>query len=1519
MASKFNKMFGLVSIDPVQEVDCTLFVNKSNKEDLNTIVTVKPFNKMFSTVDIVDSLKITKGLTPLKDAFVREKYPTFNYGSTQDLMAGKNSTYNEVYRTFIDFDLKSISKNVIFTKAELVFYTRDRNYIVPDIELYTVDKHWDEYGVTWANQPNVKPSDEELEEILINNPDYVWTPPHLVAKHEDNLKGKTEIRFDLTHVIQKWRNGEILEHGLMLKLSNELIGQYKSFYSRESGIYTAPRLLVTYYDPNPPSLGRYDLDNSIYIKAIDDVDLQSELEVLPPLIKEVNKDIDCSINIRNNSYLDSELTIIKPVVDGWLKVETPSDINSKISVIGKDNFDTLSKLQVFKTIIDSEIDVRNNADVDSEITIHRNKDINNKITIKRNENNDINSELLAMYKVDLNSKISVSNTKNTEINTNLTIKRNENKDFNNVILATWIHDYNNILAVQNNIYSDFCDKLTVRNNLDKDINNELKVTPTKNLDSVLYTSQPDLNSQIEVSMPNDIETQLIIQRNENLDNNCIIEVHNIKELLGRIVVSKSDISGIIDITHQKSLDSEIVIRRNENFDYNNQISIQRYNENDINNKIFVFNYEDCNSQLSVQRYNDINLQTKLSVQRYDKIDVNSIIDVTNFKEILCRLAVSNAELKNIIDVHHHYDLDSNIIVQRNENFDIDNYLYVKNLYFDNELIVRRNENHDTNSRLSIDPTKEVISEIEVHNYKELDSKIIIKIPFAQDVKTICEVRNKAIIDNELIIRNNVDDDLDSNIIVQRNDFIDCDSELSIRRYNNGDLDNNLSVQRYGDLDIKSEIRLLKNEDINSSLFVVNYVDYDINSYIQTRPINRMYGMVDILEAPKLEYKANPIQDSYVRKTRPLFNYGTTNDMFVGQNGSDIYRSYLQFKKPKLPKNIYLLNAKIRLYVSIATQFIGAFELCNLNNSWIEQGITWQNAPNSLTSASIKYDGSTLQKYVEIDIKDYIDAWLNTNVLDNGFVIKSSNENISKYASFFTRESKFPPELIINYYDLSVTSQSKVDVDSKLVVMTPSIQDCDCEILIPSYDGDTDLDSSIEVSSRGYLDSSITVITTTIDSELTVKKNVDNDIDSIISISDESDIEINSNIYVYNDFINTELIVKKHSYEDISNIVDVYNHIDFNNVLTVRRNIEEDLISTIQINRENLDCILEVTKEQILNSELIVRNNINNDLDTELNIVHNNEINSYIKVLYPDMPRYLDSEMLIQRHENKDIHNSILVMYEKSLDSNIVIRNNIDNDLESKLSVVNYGFNEFNNLIEITREKSINCEINISPEICNCIIEVTNYKDLNSNIDIVSVGDIEGKFVVRRNENKELNSNIEIIPTSQINSEITIIPTEELNSTIITREVEHKDIDSNIEVEYGKSINNVILVKTPSKSEIDNLIKINPTCELLSNISVIPTKNIDCYMLVREVGQQDLDTKLEVDIGKSIDCEIIIRTPVNLDFDNLIEVFPTIDINSEIKILSTKDINCKILIREPSQEDINSVIEVGSIIGYVFIM
>jgi len=188
-----------------------------------------------------------------KDAYVFEKNPTSNYGTSHELFsfAWTFSGTPYVGQSLIEFDISQIPSNVTITEAKISLYHNPSSSSagqsgINESKLKKVTSSWNESNVTWNNKPTTSSSGAII----------LATSTSAIQDYEN---------IDLTNIVQGWHTNSSSNNGLMLDIttSNPLASML--FCSSDHSDSTKrPKLVVCYTNNETNSISS--INESLDIK-----------------------------------------------------------------------------------------------------------------------------------------------------------------------------------------------------------------------------------------------------------------------------------------------------------------------------------------------------------------------------------------------------------------------------------------------------------------------------------------------------------------------------------------------------------------------------------------------------------------------------------------------------------------------------------------------------------------------------------------------------------------------------------------------------------------------------------------------------------------------------------------------------------------------------------------------------------------------------------------------------------------------------------------------------------------------------------------------------------------------------------------------------------------------------------------------------------------------------------------------------------------------------------------------------
>ncbi len=157
----------------------------------------------------------------------------------------------------------------------------------------------------------------------------------------------------------------------------------------------------------------------------------------------------------------------------------------------------------------------------------------------------------------------------------------------------------------------------------------------------------------------------------------------------------------------------------------------------------------------------------------------------------------------------------------------------------------------------------------------------------------------------------------------------------------------------------------------------------------------------------------PIDDAYVRSTRPHSNYGSRPNLRV-RLGRRAFRSYLKFEVEGLSGHL-VEQALLRLYVVVGSSTGGSiYQVANEygdgEGGWKEDSLTWQNAP--------AIEGEHLATLAEVKPGSWVEVDVTPVIQGDGRISFGIMSEAANSAWYSAGEGEHEPELIVNIRAMS---------------------------------------------------------------------------------------------------------------------------------------------------------------------------------------------------------------------------------------------------------------------------------------------------------------------------------------------------------------------------------------------------------------------------------------------------------------------------------------------------------------------
>ena len=860
-------------------------VNRGN-DYVPSSLTILPENRMKGIVDIVPPNIVTDVNEPVKDSYVRNEVPKLNYGFSQTIAVGKQNS-GEKFRTFLGFDITDIPEGQTINKATLrLSYT---NYPEINLLLKETGSNWEEFGITWENQPD---------------------GGNLVKDSFSVNDSEQYIEFDLTdYISSKYAKEEGLLD-FLLRQSNEDVESFETFFTKESDY--APVLEVQYFTTEIPSFGRANRKSSIDVryrgnseitgeivvkKIKDKDDLDSVVEVVPYGIRELDGAIEVSapdrestLEVRrttesdlpssisavkyNVTEIQSIVTVHRSFALSSLYVKNREDIEGTLTIKQTESYDVYSYGQVIAKERPASIRVTPTSDIPSSVNARKNipDDIDSFIAVSRDT---VSGNLKVIPATDLESFIKVSREGSSEIDSNITVSKgslpssffvkyefdipstlgipfNNKEDIDTKLTVNKptidssfyiLHrfDFKGEIGVNGWDFTDQVSTLHVSRDTakfsfeipereDKESTLHVRVDGKDSLDSLLQVSNPDLPSSFDVA--NRVDTDSILRVRVWGEDDLEMMFHVSKDFIDSSIQPNihSDLGASIEVRQdgEKILPSDLVISKPEITGF---IKINGYSVLPAEIKVVMPEGDYLEGSLSISKPE---VPSNITARVYFGVQLPSSIIVTEFLDIPSTVVSRQTSNK---------DVEGSLNVRVEENTDLDSKVSVR-VWKDADKVSLLNVNRDRlNGSIYIYPYSQIESSIEVANIGKLDIPSRLGVRFRSGLEN--DIHIIGIGDNDLQGSVNVRSvsDLDSSILAIHTDDYDMPSKFEVRESDHEEIDSSIYILYSEDNDFEGTIGVKPKNKMKGKVFIVPVDDSDLSSVIEAHEINEIDGII----------------------------------------------------------------------------------------------------------------------------------------------------------------------------------------------------------------------------------------------------------------------------------------------------------------------------------------------------------------------------------------------------------------------------------------------------------------------------------------------------------------------------------------------------------------------------------------------------------------------------------------------------------------------------------------------------
>jgi len=217
---------GSYDVTPTETTVYTLTAfNNAGSSSTDVTITVTP-------PLVEQTITIQPGPNEGKDSFADSYSSDTNNGNREYICIG-NFPGPLMARGYLQLDLSSLPADAVILSADLKLYQYftfgTQDFI---IGIHRITDNWDENTITWNNQPDYHPMSESTSFITVA--EITW------------------LSWDITSLLQGWLDGNITNYGVVLKDSDEALGDtyimcYSSDYPDDPTL--RPKVEITYLTP----------------------------------------------------------------------------------------------------------------------------------------------------------------------------------------------------------------------------------------------------------------------------------------------------------------------------------------------------------------------------------------------------------------------------------------------------------------------------------------------------------------------------------------------------------------------------------------------------------------------------------------------------------------------------------------------------------------------------------------------------------------------------------------------------------------------------------------------------------------------------------------------------------------------------------------------------------------------------------------------------------------------------------------------------------------------------------------------------------------------------------------------------------------------------------------------------------------------------------------------------------------------------------------------------------------------
>ena len=590
-------------------------------------------------------------------------------------------------------------------------------------------------------------------------------------------------------------------------------------------------------------------------------------------------------------------------------------------------------------------------------------------------------------------------------------------------------------------------------------------------------------------------------------------------------------------------------------------------------------------------------------------------------------------------------------------------------------------------------------------------------------------------------------------------------------------------------------------DIESSMTVVTSGSTEIDASIKVPYTNEGYAVFTVTPPVTDISTLTPIKDAMIRQNLPI-NYGNEQEMLVGNVNNELFRALLSFDLGSIPVGREIIRAVLKLYHANSLLPDVDIALEQLSGDWTERGVLWYTQPGTDGVITTVKAGNK-RGYIEIDLLEMIDHWYHNPSTNNGMLLRYLSESLLGTRKFYTRESKSPPLLEVEYSLSEVRTPGRVDVNSSIVVsaiksltlecaveVIPVIHYLESECIIKvSYNNPLDILSQVYVKHEHTLE---------IDCSVNPATSLFKDLDCCFQVKFTKDLV--SDIVVKHQHAldaDVNLVVRGFASEQLDCNIFVANGVKYIPCdITVR---EMDDLSF------DSEVVVQHSHSRDIDSDITVR--VFKDVYTELTVraVRESVVESEVTVKHSDMLE-VDTEIIIRSPKDIAVPSSLLVYHSHSipLESDLTVQHLHKMDMESSMFV-------YNGIKQVLSELIVRAPGSL-------------FADLHVTVQHSHSSDVDSEVIVQHSHQVDYDS------------------------VITSRAIQNLSIDSGITIQHSHSFD------VESSIQV-RLFKVIP-CEIICR--AIKSSMVDLQITVQHSHQTDIESTVQARLFKDISCELVVR-------------------------------------------------------------